>query len=86
LIAQGSDKALSRFGRCILDQAGEVGYALGGCKPADSAHGLLAVCGIDPRANGMRHHKSDEQNEQGLAEQAPRKKPAHSWLTTGVNM
>ncbi len=34
----------------------------------------------------MRHDQAGEQNEQGLAEQAFGKKPAHSWLTAGVNM
>ena len=77
---------MPRFLRGILDEAGEIGDALGGCKPTNSAHGLLAVCGIDPRANGMRDNQSRQKNEQGLSEQAPRKKPVHSWVTAGVNM
>ena len=34
----------------------------------------------------MRNDQTGEQDEQGLAKQALGKKPAHSWLTAGVNM
>ena len=58
LVAQRGDNALSRFARGVLDQARQIGDALGGCKPADGAHGLLAVRGVDPRADGMRHDQA----------------------------
>jgi hypothetical protein len=34
----------------------------------------------------MGHDQAGEQDQQGLSEQTPRKKAAHSWLTVGVNM
>ena len=83
LIAQGSDDALSRLRRGVLDEAGQIGDALGGCKSTDGAHRLLAVRRVDPRADRMRHDQAGEQNEQGLSEQAPGKKAGHSLAHRG---
>ena len=86
LIVERGDNTLPRLCRRVLDQAREIGDALGGGKSADGAHGLLAVRGVDPRANRMGHNQAREQDEQRLSEEAPGKKTGHSVLTAGVNV
>ena len=52
----------------------------------DGAHGLLTVCGVNPRAERMGNDQTSQQDEQGLTKETLRKKSAHSWLTAGVNV
>ena len=66
-----------RLARGVLNEAGQIGDALGGCKSADCAHGLLAIRRINPGAHGMRHDEAREQNKQGLAEQALGEEAVH---------
>ena len=77
---------MPRLARGVLHEAGEIGDALGGRKSTDGAHRLLAIRRVNPGADRMRHDQAGEQNEQGLSEQALRKKAGHCWLTAGVNM
>ena len=85
-VAQCSNDPLPPFVGGFLDKACQIGDALSGSKAADGAHGLLAVCSINPRAKCMRNDQPGEQDEQGLTKEALGKKPAHSWTTVGVNM
>ena len=86
LVAQCGDDPLAPFQRRILDEPGQIGDALRGSETADRAHGLFAVGGVEPGSDGMRDDQAREQDQQGLSEQALGKKPAHCWLTAGVNM
>ena len=54
--------------RGLLDEASEVGDALGRGEAADGAHGLLAVRGINPRTDGVGYNETGKQNEYGLSE------------------
>ena len=83
LIAQRGDNARPRLARRLLDEARQIGDALGGCKAADGAHRLLAIRRVDPGAGGMGHDQPREQDEQGLSEQALGKEAAHSLAHRG---
>ena len=85
LIAHRGDDR-SRFARRFLHQACQVRDALRDRETTDRADRLLAVGGIDPGADRMRHNQPGEQDEQRLAEQALRAGTGSFGLTTGVNV
>jgi hypothetical protein len=78
LVTEGSNDSLAPFARRLLHESRQIGDPLGNRKTSDRAYGLLAIQGVDPRSGGMRDDQPDHQNEQGLAEKALGKKPAHS--------
>ena len=86
LVAQCGDDPFAPFQRRILHEPRQIGNALRGGEAADRAHGLFAVGGVEPGADRVRDDQAREQDQQGLSEQAPGKKPVHCWVTTGVNM
>jgi hypothetical protein len=91
LVAQRADDAAAPVGRGVAYQPRQIGDALGGGEAADGAHRLFAVGGVEPGADGVRDDQPDEQDQQGLAEQAPRpqaldERTAHCAVTSGVNM
>jgi hypothetical protein len=86
LVGERSNDARPCLARSLLDEAGQVGDALGGGKAADGAHGLLAVRGVNPRADAVGEDQSGQEDEQGLPEQALGEEAGHAWLTAGVNV
>ena len=83
LIVERGDNALPSFARRVLDQAREIGDALGGGKPADGAHGLLAVRRYRSTSQSHGTQSGPRAGSAGSARKGSGEKTGHSVLTGG---
>jgi hypothetical protein len=85
-IVRGRDDTVTPAFRRLVDQACEIGDALGRHVTADRSDSLLAIRGVDPTGREMRYKQPAEQDQYDLADQGAGQQSRHALVTAQANM